>query len=118
MKTMGMAILAAGLLAGSTGAFAADRDPASINVSTAGADREQVAIRVSTDGVDFADANSVASFRRDLNRQINAVCNPGDRLNADMSPDFTCRHQMIASAEPSIQKLVMDATGMNYASID
>jgi len=118
MKAIRMAMLAVGILAGASGAYAADRDETSINVSPSNEGREQVAFKVNTDGVDFADANSVAAFRRDLGRQINEACNPGDRLKADLSPDFTCRSQMVASAEPAIIKRIIQASGAQYASID
>jgi len=104
MKAIGIAILAAGILAGSSGAFAAER--------------EQVAFKINTTGVDFADANSVATFRRDIEQQIAAVCNPGNRLNADMAPDFKCRNEMAASIEPKIQHLVARATDKRFAGVE
>lgn len=102
MKVIGIAILAAGILAGSTGAVAAER--------------EQVAFKVNAAGVNFANVDSVAAFRRDVARQIAALCNPGDRLNADMAPDFKCRNEMAASVEPKIQQLVANATGNRFAA--
>ncbi len=104
MKAIGIAILAAGILAGSTGASAAER--------------EQVAFKINTTGVDFTDANSVAAFRRGLEEQIAAVCNPGDRLNADTSPDFKCRNEMANSIEPKIQQLVVNATNKRFAGVE
>jgi UrcA family protein len=102
MKAIGIAILAAGILAGSTGASAAPR--------------EKVAFTVNTAGVDFANAESVGAFRRDLERRIAAVCNPGDRMNADMSPDFKCRKELASTMEPSIQQLVARATDRRFAA--
>jgi len=104
MKAIGIAILAAGILAGSTGALAAGR--------------ENVALKINTAGVNFGDVESVASFRRDLSRQIQAACNPGDRLNADLSPDFACRNQMAASVEPMIQQLVLKASDRRFAGMN
>lgn len=102
MKTIATMILAAGLLAGAAGAQAAGR--------------EDAAFQMKTEGVNFADPASVAKFRRELNRQIAAVCNPGDRIGADMAPDFECRRQMAASVEPKILQLVAQATGRTFAS--
>lgn len=104
MKAIGIAILAAGILAGSTGAFANER--------------EQVALKIDTASVNFADAASVNAFRRDLSRQIADVCNPGNRLDADLSPDFKCRNEMAASIEPTIQKLVARASDRRFGRID
>ena len=104
MKAIGIAILAAGILAGSTGAVASER--------------EQVALKIDTASVNFADATSVNALRRDITRQIAGICNPGDRLDADLSPDFKCRNQMVASVEPTIQKLVARATGNRFSRAD
>lgn len=104
MKLIGIAILAAGIVAGSSGALAGER--------------EQVALKISTAGVDFASVESVTAFRRDLARQIETVCNPGNRVNADLAPDFKCRREMAASVEPTIQQLVARATGNRFASVN
>jgi UrcA family protein len=102
MKAMGTMILAAGLLAGISGAQAAER--------------EDVAFKINTAEVNFADPDAVASFRRDVNRQIYAFCNPGDRINADDRPDFRCRKELTSSLEPRIQYMVARATGRNLAA--
>jgi UrcA family protein len=104
MKIIGIAILAAGILAGSSGAIAAER--------------ENVALKINTAGVDFSSAQSVAAFRRDLARQIEAACNPGNRLNADLAPDWKCRGEMAASVEPTIQQLVARATNQRLATLN
>lgn len=104
MKTLGLAILAAGLLAGSTGAMAAKR--------------ENVTLKISTAGVDFANPESVAAFRRTVDRQIAAACNPGERLKADAKPDFRCRNEMAANAEPTVTRLAMRATQSRMAGTD
>ena len=102
MKAIGIAILAAGVLVGSASASAAPR--------------EQVSFKVSTAGVDFANGESVAAFRRDMERRIAEACNPGDRMNADMSPDFKCRKELASTMEPSVQQLVMRATERRFAA--
>ena len=104
MKTLGLAIFAAGLLAGSTGAMAAKR--------------ENVTLKISTAGVDFANPASVAAFRRTVDRQIAAVCNPDDRTNADARPDFKCRNEMASNAEPTVTRMAMRATEHRMAGTD
>lgn len=91
MKIVAAALVAAGLLAGSSAGIAKPR--------------EQVELRVSTDGVNFADAESVAQFRERVARQIAAACNPGDRVNADLAPDFKCRKSMQQVSETRIAQL-------------
>lgn len=91
MKIVSTAIVAAVLLAGSTGAFAKAR--------------ENVAARVSTAGVDFNDPASVAKFRERVAKAVAATCNPGDRIGADMSPDFACRKSMAKVSEVRIAQL-------------
>lgn len=96
MKTISAALVAATLLAASSAAHAGAR--------------EQVSLALQSTQVNFANPASVAQFRKDLDRQIAAACNPGDRLGADLSPDFKCRREMTASAEPRVQALVLAAT--------
>jgi UrcA family protein len=96
MKTLRTALVAAVLLAGSSAAFAGARENVSLNVSAS--------------GVNFASPEAVAKYRADVQRQIAAVCNPGDRVGADMAPDFKCRREMAASMEPKVRQLVMAAT--------
>jgi len=91
MKTLGAALFAACLLAGSAGASAKEV--------------ENISVRVSTEGVNFQDPASVEKFRQRVNREIAAVCNPGDRLDSDMSPDFACRRSMHGTAETRIAQL-------------
>ena len=103
MKFVGTALVAAVLFAGSTGAFAKAR--------------EDVAVRVSTAGINFQDAESVAKFRARLAKAIAETCNPGDRLNADLAPDFKCRKSMASVGEVRIAAL---STGDNsrMANVD
>jgi len=101
MKTIGMAALAAGLLAVASGAFAAER--------------EAVSIRLDTKGVNFADPAAVSAFHRDVARQIEAVCNPGDRIDADTKPDFKCRRELAASLEPTLHQLAARASARTIA---
>jgi UrcA family protein len=101
MKLM-LPLIAAGLLVGATAATAADR--------------EAVSVRIDASSVDFSDPESIAAFRRDIARQIEAACNPGDRLDADMKPDFRCRQEMAANLEPVVAQLIARATDRQLAS--
>lgn len=96
MKFLPAALVAAALLAGSSAAFADSR--------------EAIALPVAAQGVDFANPEAVAKFRAAASRQIAQACNPGDRIGADLAPDFKCRREMAASIEPKVRQLVMNAT--------
>src|SRR5688500_3981508 len=104
MKSLAIAMIAAGLLAGASAASAAEREP--------------IALKVDTAGVDFADPADVAALRRQAERQIEQVCNPGDRVDADMKPDFTCRRQMTANLDPALYQMAMRATNRRMATTD
>lgn len=91
MKIVAAAFVAASLLAAPSVGFAKAR--------------ENVELRVSTQGVNFSDASSVAKFRSNVAKQIAAACNPGDRVNADLMPDFACRNSMAQVSETRIAQL-------------
>jgi UrcA family protein len=100
MKTLALAAAAAaGLLAVATSATATENEQ-----------REAVSLRVNSAGVNFADPVAVAQFRREVERQIAAACNPGDRLNADAKPDFQCRRELAANLEPTVTYMAARAT--------
>lgn len=100
MKTLALAAAAAaGLLTVATSAAATEADQ-----------REVVSLRVNSAGVNFADPAEVAQFRREVERQIAAACNPGDRVNADTKPDFRCRRELVASLEPTVTYMAARAT--------
>lgn len=71
--------------------------------------RESVAVKVQTSDINLADPAALDKARARLNRAIAVACNPGDRLNADMSPDWKCRREMAANAEPAMQQLAARA---------
>lgn len=104
MKSLGIAMLAASLLAGASAASAAGR--------------EDVSLKVDAASVDFADPASVAALRRQAQRQIEQACNPGDRVNADMKPDFKCRREMAANLDPTLTQLAMRATQQRMATVE
>ena len=96
MKTIFTALVAVAALAGSSAALANGR--------------EQVSLSVRAQNVDFANPAAVARFREEAARAIGVACNPGDRVGADLAPDFKCRREMAASIEPKVNQLVMAAT--------
>ena len=104
MKAIGSAIFAAALFVGASAAPATER--------------EAVVIQVKAEGVNFADPAAVTSLRRDIERKIAETCNPGDRVGADMMPDFRCRREMAATLEPTLVHLASRATQRNYAGTD
>jgi UrcA family protein len=104
MKSLALAMIAAGLLAGSSAATAAGR--------------ESVSLKVDAAHVDFADPASVAALRRQVERQIEAACNPGDRVGADMKPDFKCRREMAANLDPTLTQLALRATQQRMATVE
>ena len=95
MKAIKLALVAACMVVGVTGANAKPR--------------ENVALHISAAGVNFADPASVNAFRGRVAREIAAVCNPGDRIGADMTPDFKCRRELSASFEPTIAAMTSAA---------
>lgn len=100
MKILCTALVAAGLLAGSSAAFAGDR--------------EAVTLKVNAASVDFANPAAVAQFRKEVARTIEAVCNPGDRVGADTAPDFQCRREMAANVEPTVSRLAAAASNNSH----
>jgi UrcA family protein len=104
MKKLAMAAAAAGILA-LTGTAGATDTTANSNTN-----REAVVVQVEAANVDFADPVAIAQFRRDVERQIEQACNPGDRIGADMKPDFKCRREMAANLEPTVTRLAARAT--------
>jgi UrcA family protein len=104
MKSLAIAMIAAGLLAGASAATAAER--------------ESVSLKVDAADVNFADPASVAALRRQVERQIEEACNPGDRVNADMKPDFKCRREMAANLDPTLTQLALRATNQRIVTLD
>ncbi len=74
-------------------------------LASASQGREAVAVKVQTSDINLSDPAALEKARARLNRAIAAACNPGDRLNADTRPDWQCRREMAASAEPAMQQL-------------
>lgn len=78
--------------------------------------REPVSINVSTVGLDLTTQRGVRHLQVRMDQAIAAACNPGERLNADMSPDFRCRREMAASVWPTMQQLTAQAATTNPAT--
>ena len=78
-------------------------------IASAPEGRESVAVKVQTSDIDLSNPAAIDKARARLDRAIAAACNPGDRLNADLSPDWQCRREMAASAEPAMQQLAARA---------
>jgi UrcA family protein len=95
MKILSAAVAAATLFAAPTLASAA---PAN--------NREQVSVSVKTSDLDLSRPEHVERLRGRVARAVAAACNPGDRLNADMSPDWQCRNEMGANAEVAMNRLI------------
>lgn len=88
MQKFALALAAVGFLATSAVAMA----------ETNAEKREQITATVSTAGLDLSTPEGRDRLHDRLSRAIAVACNPGDRLNADMSPDWQCRKEMNASA--------------------
>ena len=104
MKSLAIAMLAASLLAGASAATAAGR--------------ESVSLKVDAASVNFADPAAVAALRRQVERQIEQACNPGDRVNADTKPDFKCRREMAANLDPTLYQMAQRATQQRMATVE
>lgn len=72
--------------------------------------RESVSIAVTAAGLDLATPQGVAQLRARVGRAVAQACNPGDRLKADLSPDWQCRREMAVSYEPAISQMVVRAS--------
>jgi UrcA family protein len=68
--------------------------------------REQVSVAVQSSDLDLGRPENVAKLRDRVSRAIAQTCNPGDRLNADLRPDWQCRREMGANAEIAMNHLL------------
>ena len=66
--------------------------------------REDIQLRLPTAGANLASPKEARELRAEAKRQIERACNPGDRLEADLSPDFQCRREMIASVDRALRQ--------------
>ena len=122
MKTLNAAFAAACVLVAPSAAMAAtaqDVDNGEVSVTvTAPAQhaREPIELRVSTAGLDLRDPQNLERLRARVAREIETACNPGNRLNADLSPDWKCRREMGASATATLYSLARRGAPQSLAS--
>jgi UrcA family protein len=112
MKSLNAALAAACLFAAPTTAIAA---------TSQGGDGVEIVApaptqRVSTAGLDLRDPQNLERFRTRVTRAIETACNPGNRINADLSPDWQCRREMGASATATLYSLARRGAGQTLAS--
>lgn len=104
MKYIAAALAAASLLASATVSAEAPKG------------REQVSINVSSADLDLTTQEGVAQLQNRIDKAIAAVCNPGDRIGADLSPDYKCRREMAANVQPTMQQIAARAVQSRFGS--
>lgn len=102
MKILLAAAAAACALVGTQSAFAETK-------------REQVSLSIPTEGLDLSNPRDVARLRERMSYAIAKACNPGDRINADVRPDWQCRREMSMRADATVTQLALAATKRNIA---
>jgi UrcA family protein len=78
--------------------------------------REQVSINVTTAGLDLTTQAGVDQLRERMDKAIAAACNPGDRVGADVLPDYKCRREMAANVQPTMQQIAARAVESRFSS--
>lgn len=78
--------------------------------------REHIELRVSTAGLDLSNPQNLERLRSRVTKAIETACNPGDRLNADLSPDWQCRREMGANATAILYTLARQDAPKSLAS--
>lgn len=65
--------------------------------------REDIVLRLpAANSAQLRDPQAVVALRAEAARVIAKACNPGNRLEADQSPDWRCRREMTASFEAAL----------------
>ena len=120
MKTLNAAFAAACLLVAPSAAMAAtaqDVDNVEISVlAPAQHSREPIELRVSTAGLDLSKPQNLERLRSRVTTAIETACNPGNRINADLSPDWQCRREMGANATAALYTLARHGGSRSIAS--
>ena len=120
MKTLNAAFAAACLLVAPSAAMAAtaqDVDNVEISVlAPAQHSREPIELRVSTAGLDLSNPQNLERLRSRVTKAIETACNPGNRINADLSPDWQCRREMGANATAALYTLARHGGSKSLAS--
>jgi UrcA family protein len=83
---------------------------------SAEAPREQVSIAVASSDLDLNSTAGVAKLQTRVNKAIAAACNPGDRVGADLAPDYKCRREMAANVQPTMVQIAARATKNRFGS--
>lgn len=78
--------------------------------------RENVSLAVSTSGLDLSRPAGVEALQARMDKAIAAACNPGDRMGADLSPDYKCRREMAANIQPTMQQIAARANGIHLSA--
>lgn len=71
----------------------------------AGEAPQTVKLSVSADGLDLTKAADVRKLRNRIADVAAAACDPADRMIVTTLPDYQCRREAIAGAEPTVQEL-------------
>jgi len=122
MKTLNAALAAACLLAAPTAAMAAtaqdvgNGEPSVTVTAPAQHAREHIELRVSTAGLDLSNPQNLERLRSRVTKAIAVACNPGGRINADLSPDWQCRREMGANATAALYTLARHGGAKSLAS--
>lgn len=78
--------------------------------------REPVSLAVSTQGLDLTQPAGFKALQSRMDKAIAAACNPGDRIGADMSPDYRCRREMAANVQPTLLQIAARAHGVHLSA--
>lgn len=71
----------------------------------AGEAPQTVKLAVSADGLDLTKAADVRKLRDRIADAAAVACDPADRMIVTTLPDYQCRRDAIAGAEPTVQQL-------------
>jgi len=105
MKYVAAALAAACMIGGAQAALAKSTNIV-VQPLTSGVEsekREAIVLRLPAN-VDASNPAGVIALRNKATRAIEQACNPGDRLNADMAPDWQCRQEMAANLELALRQ--------------
>ena len=120
MKTLNTALAVASLLVAPSAAMAATaQNMGNVEISVlapAQHSRERIELRVSTAGLDLSNPQNLERLRARVTKAIETACNPGDRLNVDMSPDWQCRREMGANTTAILYRLARQGSSTSLAS--
>ena len=105
MKYVAAALVAACMLGSGSAAIAKSEGilVQSLSRGQESKQREAIMLRVPVKA-DVNDPAAAIAVRSQATKAIEQACNPGDRLNADMSPDWQCRAEMAANLELALRQ--------------